>query len=219
MTHNYCPKCDGIPLLDIQDDLENIKIQCECGYYNTFTINTYLSLLSNIKPSPSFELNQAKDHLDHYFSSLKNSFIHPLIQQINKVESFYQKCFKINKKILSLLELLNEGYKDFQYQLNIINYRNNINDMNNLIQYFNDYQLINLLTHQLFFDSVKFTEIKQYPDYGCNVSCLLLLQDGRIAISLLNNTIQIIDPNNNYQIDINNKGEKYIASVKQVYSK
>ena len=173
--HSFCPSCDKIPYIEI--NTKEVYLNCDHCQFNS--LNNYLQQVKDIKPSIVAQSNRkidklkeviklAHNHLTNYFSKIKSERITSLLNQIQLIESEYQKSYTDNKNVISLLEVLINNYSN-QYgrmfnnilsnsNLNIyecpkeeiaekekgnLDYYDKNNDSNlTLINYFTNYEII-----------------------------------------------------------------------------
>ena len=117
--HSFCPSCDRIPYIEI--NTKEVYLNCDHCQFNS--LNNYLQQVKDIKPSIVAQSNRkidklkeviklAHNHLTNYFSKIKSERINSLLNQIQLIESEYQKSYTDNKNVISLLEVLINNYSN-----------------------------------------------------------------------------------------------------------
>ena len=223
-----CLNCvDHYPSIYFTED-DNIKINCICTKDPTIMkIREYLDFLKShperictyqpekIKEDtdpdkfvPSkFKSNVKKANcfLQTYLSSLKDQYI-----SVPGVKEAYEKCITRNKDIIELKQLLCENIPPFDYRnhlslkrhacFNFNPYIENKNNPNGIVEYFT---LFNFGTMQTF---------KEVKVEHC-VQAMIVLQDKRIAICGENDAITIVNPSNDFKIEMSLKGHTNVTII------
>ena len=152
---------------------------------------------------------KAEEYLNSYFPSLKEKY-----KSVPKIDEAYEKCIKDNKKIFEFKQLIIENavlnnsifleLLKFSAHFTIYPFIEKNAKSDSIIDYFNGYN----------FDIFKPTNQIELP--FSSVNSIITLKDKRIAISGDSEDILILDPVNNYHIDITVKGhEAYVHALCQ----
>lgn len=144
-----CTKCNIYPfILLLHYPRTKLKIECECGYYKTLSIEEYLSKqpkkAKNIRLTideeseiKEYDINHIKERiqegytfLDKYLSNLKREHLEYANEEKKQLENAYTKCVQDNKIILTfithLLDNFSKYYKDKNLQ-KTMQFNSNIN--------------------------------------------------------------------------------------------
>ena len=194
-----CPSCKKH--IEYSLDKQFIKMNCKCGFSSSKKINT---IPIGVNSNPLFKditigLVKGNKFLTIDFKTYKNELINNYLKQINELESSYEESYNRNMNMLSYIHTLINNYDDSEEMIkNILNNSFNIyqcknnNNIDELIKYYNEYNII---------ESGMITDVKNIKTITSkidNVTYLLLLKDGRIALCLDDKTIRIFDPSNDY---------------------
>ena len=104
------------------------------------------------------KLNEGYTHLLTYFKKIKDNLLTQMINQINDLESSYEQSIKENNDVLSLLQKLIDNYNDSKIMKRNIILNSNIqiykckndNSLDNVIDYYKTYSIINKNYKDLF---------------------------------------------------------------------
>ena len=204
-SKHFCPKCSSKPKIEINNNLIEIQINCKCGYNNTLSIEEYFNKIKSIKPVKVFEIERAKEYIHFYFSFLKTNAIKASKQNEAQIKSSYKKSYQKNIKILSLLSIIKVGYPRIRYQINIYQYNDDIKKVDDVINYYDTYQIVSFQNNKGFnILQFKPKTLKKFCD--SDISCLFLLKDSRIAVGTKRGEIFIINARNNFKVEIKKKG-------------
>ena len=204
-----CPQCEKHTNIDLKDYI--IDIDCQCGYHSTMNIKEFIkdskidksktTIKDDTFKDMTTDIKKGNEHLLTYFKEFKDKHINLLISLMNQLESSYEKSFNRNKDIVSFLEILIYNYdRSKEMKKNILKndikiYQcNNSNDINEVIKYYNEYNII-------LKKEINIEEVKTITTHISTVNSLLLLKDGRVASCSLDKTIRIYDPSNDYHCD------------------
>ena len=146
------------------------------------------------------KLKKCYEHLNQYFSSIKNKAITNFPDIKSTILSSYQNSYNSNKAILDFYQIIFDNYVEHNFYmtnffseyvyLNVYPYIDG-NNMLNVCNYFDCYS----------FYRTKDTKVIIHDE--SIFDSLLLLQDKRIAATLQDDlSIMIFDPANDYHIDI-----------------
>ena len=155
----FCPNCENFPTLCINRTQINIK--CKCGYAQVISIKDYLNQLKKCNSlhcitNPKFvkitdKINAGYTHLLTYFKEINDNLLTQMIKQLNDLESSYEQSIKENTDVLSLIQKLIDNYNGSKMmERNIILNSNiqiykckNDNSLDNVINYYKTYSIIN----------------------------------------------------------------------------
>ena len=196
MLKTFCPKCTWLHQIEINDSLTEIMIICSCGYERTLSVEKYFDIIKTIKTKKkNEEISRGKEHLFFYFSFLKNNAINASKQDKNKIESSYKMSYHKNNNILSLLNILQEGYPNLKYRINIYQYNDDVKNVDKIIKYYENYHIVSFEKKS----TIKFKKIKFelfHLATGSLIYCAILLKDGRLTVGTDKGDIQIFNINN-----------------------
>ena len=177
-----------------------------CDKCNTrdYDLIDYINIENKVEEAKE-KIKKCNEHFDNYFAKLKKATIAQLNQQINEVEISYEKSIDINKKILSFIQIIVDNFKCDNYRM-FTNFTQNVKL--NIYPYIKDkgvQSVIDYFTNYNVHEVKEFYKIKSKDtDMNCNhINSLLNLKDGRIASCSKNGLIKIINPNKNFNCDMN----------------
>ena len=157
---------------------------------------------------------------------IKQNLMTQLIKQLNDLESSYEKCITENTAIFCLLQILIDNYNDSkEMETNIVLnsniqycYCKNNDSVEDVINYFKTYSIIEATYKDPSFDPVKdITITKTFPRESI-ISSVIVLQDKRVAVSCREGNIIVYNPQKDFSIDItiNYPKDTSIASICQL---
>ena len=149
-----------------------------------------------------------------------------LIKQLNDLESSYEKCITENTAIFCLLQILIDNYNDSKEMETNIVLNSNIQDFHcknndsveDVINYFKTYSIIEATYKDPSFDPVKDITIRKTFPRKRSISSVIVLQDKRVAVSCCEGNIIVYNPQKDFSIDItiNYPKDTSIASICQL---
>ena len=229
---SFCPlfkdekkTCMEIPQISILANNKDIIIKCPCGYTDTISLDKYLKSLviescvgillepPEIKDAAE-KLKQAEEFVNVYLEQLKNEAIE-LKEKSDEVKAAYEKCKEMNHNVVYLIRrffsnlfrdndnLVKNIKNSCTFNLTKCDYVNATSKIDKIIDFFNTFTIYQKIDNNdyLFIDT-KF----KFPEHKDTVNGLKKLKDGRIAFYSFEKTIEILDPKNNYHIDLVIKG-------------
>lgn len=229
---SFCPlfkdekkTCMEIPQISIFANNKDIIIKCPCGYTDTMALDKYLKSLviescvgillepPEIKDAAE-KLKQAEEFVNVYLEQLKNEAIE-LKEKSDEVKAAYEKCKEMNHNVVFLIRrffsnlfrdndnLVKNIKNSCTFNLTKCDYVNATSKIDKIIDFFNTFTIYQKIDNNdyLFIDT-KF----KFPEHKDTVNGLKKLKDGRIAFYSFEKTIEILDPKNNYHIDLVIKG-------------
>ena len=122
-----CPDCGNQTQINI--DKNNIDFQCQCSYNLKKKCKDYFKSFKkerNNQITQSLQdiindVNQGKEHLRSYFTTLKNEHINQLISTINAIESSYEDSYNRNMNMLAFIDTLIDNYDESDEMKKVIN--------------------------------------------------------------------------------------------------
>ena len=229
---SFCPlfkdekkTCMEIPQISILPNNKDIIIKCPCGYTDTMALDKYLKSLviescvgillepPEIKDAAE-KLKQAEEFVNVYLEQLKKEAIE-LKEKSDEVKAAYEKCKEMNHNVVYLIRrffsnlfrdndnLVKNIKNSCTFNLTKCDYVNATSKIDKIIEFFNSFTIYQKIDNNdyLFIDT-KF----KFPEHKDTVNGLKKLKDGRIAFYSFEKTIEILDPKNNYHIDLVIKG-------------
>ena len=221
---SFCPewpKCQKVPRIDILEDNKQIMIRCDCGFDKVLSLDEYLQKLSyeegNVVPLSCPEISDAKEliseaeeHINTYLEEMKNEALKGT-KKDKKVKEAYDECKNRCENVVTLVKLFTLSYFKQNEQMikNIVNNSTfnirkwELSDQESTIEYFNTYCIFipEDNTDYNFIDTKT-----QFPSHQETINGLFKLNDERIAIYSNEKTIELLDPLNNFNVDIVIKG-------------
>ena len=160
------------------------------------------------------KLKQAEEFVNVYLEQLKNEAI-KLKEKSDEVKAAYEKCKEMNHNVVYLIRrffsnlfrdndnLVKNIKNSCTFNLTKCDYVNATSKIDKIIDFFNTFTIYQKIDNNdyLFIDT-KF----KFPEHKDTVNGLKKLKDGRIAFYSFEKTIEILDPKNNYHIDLVIKG-------------
>lgn len=220
-----CPYCtENIPSIDILGNV--VQIRCRCSEDNkSMDLKDYLDYLrkhpERVYNNPEENQEEEKDKVDpevfiadvkkanvymeNYLGSLKEQY-----SSVPGVKEAYEKCIELNKDIIELKQILVKNIPPYGYTnkmmhqkhafFNFTPYIPNKNDPNSIVDYFN------------FFN---FGTIKMFKTVKVNnlVPVMLELQDKRIAVCGESDVISIVNPANDFKVEMLLKGHTNVTPI------
>lgn len=180
---NFCPKCKGTKNIKITIEYPTVHTKCICGYNQIVPISSYItSINENLDSTTTLgnsdfpdirqNISLGFDHINKYFSSLKLEIITLLMRQINTIEAAYENCYTKNNLILTLLQTLIKNYNGSLIIEDTINNSNisiykckDSKSLTEVIQYFNNYNIINPSDDKRINDKLKKKNIDKLDSY------------------------------------------------------
>ncbi len=171
-----------------------------CKNEGIHNFHSYMNLKNNILDSEKLkmELKNKKNYVDNFINSFKENILIELKMLINKIENLYKKYNETNNYLFKIFLVFLNSLKEFpiveNYSKNIIQKFFDLNDLLNLNDYNYKYPL-NEKIERLFFYlkneniiklknfKVEDMKIKYNKAIKSNINCLIVLKDGRIAVS------------------------------------
>lgn len=229
---SFCPlftdekkNCMEIPQISILPNNKDILIKCPCGYTDTMALDKYLKSLviescvgillepPEIKDAAE-KLKQAEEFVNVYLEQLKNEAI-DMKEKSDEVKAAYEKCKELNHNVVYLIRrffsnlfrdnenLIKNIKNNCTFNFTKCDYVNAPSKIDKIIEFFNTFTIYQKVDNNdyLFVDT-KF----KFPEHKDTVNGLKKLKDGRIALYSFEKTIEILDPKNNYHIDMVIKG-------------
>ena len=233
----FCPNCTNYPTLLMSRTKINIK--CKCGYDKVISIKDYLNQLKECNSlhcitKPKFvkitdKITAGYTHLLTYFKEIKDNLLTQMIKQINDLESSYEQSIKENTDVLSLIQKLIDNYNGSKMmERNIILNSNiqiykckNDNSLDNVINYYKTYSIINANFIDFVRDEVDcissnnpkisktHTKTLSNNVFTQSTSNLLPFRDRNILIDQKKKTNKIEDKNVNYALP----GKLYLNTI------
>ena len=221
---SFCPewpKCQKVPRIDILEDNKQIMIRCDCGFDKVLSLDEYLQKLpyeeGNVVPLSCPEISDAKEliseaeeHINTYLEEMMNEALKGT-KKDKKVKEAYDECKNRCENVVTLVKLFTLNYFKQNEQMikNIVNNSTfnirkwELSDQESTIEYFNTYCIFipEDNTDYNFIDTKT-----QFPSHQETINGLFKLNDERIAIYSNEKTIELLDPLNNFNVDIVIKG-------------
>ena len=207
----HCPKCNKHTKIQIFNNF--CFINCHCGYSISKNVKEFLNNNENshnnkipdIFADIDNNITEANEHLDNYFTSLKENQISQLQHKIDIIKTSYEESYTKNKNILSFLKILIDNYDDSNELKNTIRNNSNIQiytcyntkNIKDIINYYKEYSILEISNSML--DDLKCE--KTINDHTLIVNSLIKLKDNRIASCSDDKTIRIYNPSNCFCCD------------------
>ena len=220
--HNYL-KFLKIKLILLED--QNIKCKDHHQIYNNYCSTCHSYICSQCKDHQSHllisfhnnfqnKIIEGYNHLNNYCNELKSKKIKEYIFKLNQIEYSYNLFLSRNVDILQLMQIFitndiedNKSFFIRENELKNINFnlfKCNNNSKEGIINFFNQYTIINNSSIKQN-ENIKNTITIKENIYG--VSSLFLLKDGRL-VSCSHELITIYNMKEKYHLDITINSEK-----------
>lgn len=203
-----CPKCNKHTKIQLFNNF--CFINCYCGYSISKNVKEFLNNNTNSQKNkiPDIfadivnNITEANEHLDNYFTSLKEKQISQLRHKIDIIQTSYEESYTKNKNILTFLKILIDNYDDSNELKNTILNNSNIQiytcdntkNIKDIIRYYKEYSILEISNSML--DDLKCE--KTINDHTLIVNSLIRLRDNRIASCSDDKTIRIYNPSNDF---------------------